>query len=265
MTLPRNSNPFHCPAPDLRGQERTKQGKLLDSVEVTYPVSYRYNGGTIIDDEWYTGYEVPPPILPDGYELVNIGVGLQLNARPPYATMLMKKSQPSKGAVLSEDRLYRYHLWRTENNIRREHVLFIGLNPSTADETEDDMTIKKCLGFAKLWGFKGIHMLNLYAFRATLPEDLVRAKAPIHEPGPSDKTTNLLAYYGQRCGKVVACWGSVAKKHREALKWDERIAAVFDLIDQPIYCLGKTGDGSPRHPSRIAYSTPLEVYRERIE
>lgn len=260
--LPDNTKPFHCPAPDLRGKERNKQGKLLDSVEVTYPVSYRYNGGTTIEDEWYTGYEVPPPILPDGYELVNLGVGLQLNARPPYATMLLKKSKPATGAVFSDDRTYRYHLWRTENNIRREHVMFIGLNPSTADETEDDMTIKKCLGFAKQWGFKGIHMLNLFAHRATQPDDLLLTEEPI---GNVTRNDNLVAYYGQRCGKVVVCWGAVSAKLQQALNWDERVATVLDLIDQPIYCLGKTADGSPRHPSRIAYATPLEVYREKLE
>lgn len=265
MTLPNKPKPLHCPAPDLRGRERDKKGKLLDSVEVTYPVSYCYNGGTSIDGKLYTGYEVPPPILPNGYELVNLGAGLQFNARPPYATMLLKKSVASRGAVLSEDRLYRYHLWRTENNRHREHVLFIGLNPSTADETEDDMTIAKCQKFTKLWGFKGFHMLNLYAFRATLPEDLVRAESPVQEPGPIPRTDNLLAYYSQRCGKVVVCWGTVAAKHRKALKWDERLTTVLGLIDRPIYCLGKTADGSPRHPSRLAYATPLELFLEKID
>ncbi len=69
-----------------RGLEKWGNGKI-----VTYPVSYRYNGGTIVDGEWYDGYEVPPPVIPDGYELIGIGIGLQLNAHPPYASMLMKK------------------------------------------------------------------------------------------------------------------------------------------------------------------------------
>ena len=59
--------------------------------EVQFPVSYRYNGGTIIGGKWYSGYEVPPPIVPSGYKLVSLGVGLQLNSRPPFATMLLKK------------------------------------------------------------------------------------------------------------------------------------------------------------------------------
>jgi len=82
---------FQCEQPDLRGMEKKIKGKKT-SIEVTHPVSIRYNGGTIIGDKWYRGYYVPDPIIPDGYKLVDIGVGLQLNARPPYATKLLKKS-----------------------------------------------------------------------------------------------------------------------------------------------------------------------------
>lgn len=59
--------------------------------EVTYPVSCTYNGGIIIDNEWYDGYSVPAPIVPKGYKLTGLGVGLQLNARPPLATALLEK------------------------------------------------------------------------------------------------------------------------------------------------------------------------------
>ena len=69
------------PSPVLSAGER----------EVQFPTSYRYNGGIIIDGEWYDGYEVEDPIVPQGYKLVGIGVGLQLNARPPLATMRMVK------------------------------------------------------------------------------------------------------------------------------------------------------------------------------
>lgn len=80
---------FKLPAPivEFKGPKWGK-GKI-----VTYPVSYRYNGGTIINDEWYDGYEVPPPIVPEGFRLINIAIGLQLNAHPPYASMLMQKEE----------------------------------------------------------------------------------------------------------------------------------------------------------------------------
>ena len=77
-----------------------------NSFLVTYPVSYRYNGGTIIEDEHYEGYEVVKPSTPKGYELVSIGCGLQLNAHPPYATSYLrpldgkKKSKQEVQAVI---------------------------------------------------------------------------------------------------------------------------------------------------------------------
>jgi len=76
---------FHFPAPDL-----TKKARHDKRVEVTYPVSYTYNGGTVIDGKWYAGYEVPKPIVPKGYKLTGIGVGFQFNAHPPYATMILE-------------------------------------------------------------------------------------------------------------------------------------------------------------------------------
>lgn len=57
---------------------------------VTYPVSYRYNGGTVIDGKWYEGFEVAKPKVPEGYELVDIAILLQLNAHPPYATKYLR-------------------------------------------------------------------------------------------------------------------------------------------------------------------------------
>lgn len=72
---------FHVAAPDL-----TSKAKPGESVRITYPVSISYNGGTVIEDKWYAGYKVPAPIVPRGYELRDIGCGLELNSHPPLAT-----------------------------------------------------------------------------------------------------------------------------------------------------------------------------------
>jgi hypothetical protein len=77
---------FRVPAPDLRGQERP--GK---SVKVHYPVGISYNGGTVIKGEWFAGYKVDPPIVPEGYQLVDICVGLELNCAPPMCTKILKE------------------------------------------------------------------------------------------------------------------------------------------------------------------------------
>jgi len=83
---------FKCEKPVIKiNQSKFKKGK---SFEVTFPVSYRYNGTITVEGKEYDGYEVPRPDIPEGWELVSIGVGLQMNAHPPYCTMVLspKKS-----------------------------------------------------------------------------------------------------------------------------------------------------------------------------
>jgi hypothetical protein len=73
------------PRPKLNIGER-----WCDSFLVTYPVSYRYNGGITVGNRWYEGYTVPSPKVPKGFKLTSIGRGLQLNARPPCATSYLE-------------------------------------------------------------------------------------------------------------------------------------------------------------------------------
>lgn len=75
---------YRCPAPDL-----TSRAKAGARVQVRFPVSCSYNGGTVVDGKWYAGYMVPEPIVPSGFKLVGLGVGLELNAHPPHCTMLL--------------------------------------------------------------------------------------------------------------------------------------------------------------------------------
>ena len=91
-------------------------------------------------------------------------------------------SQPS-GAIFSEDRVHRYALWRsfaTLLSTAPRYAMFIGLNPSTADEANDDPTIRRCMDYTKRWGFDAYVMTNLFAYRETNPEE--RAG-----PGNSDR------------------------------------------------------------------------------
>jgi hypothetical protein len=83
---------FKMPQPDLI-PETTKDKRLASNGKthnVTYPVSYRYNGGIIIGDKWFNGYKIPQPKIPKGWKLVNIGCGLQLNSRPPFAINVLQ-------------------------------------------------------------------------------------------------------------------------------------------------------------------------------
>lgn len=92
------------------------------------------------------------------------------------------------------------------------------------------------IGFAKAFGYGGIYMLNLFAFRATLPDDMKRATDPI---GPDND--EQLGYYQSRCGLLIAAWGKHGA-HRG------RQIEIKRVLRGPLYCLGTNGDGSPKHP-----------------
>jgi hypothetical protein len=139
-------------------------------------------------------------------------------------------------AILSEDRLYRYVLRRIWAIGPR--VLWLCLNPSTADETKDDMTIKRLIEFSRRLGFGGLTVVNMYAWRATDPSELWKVADPI---GP-ENDAHLLREALQ-AKQVIAAWGLGARS--------ERIAAVVQLLQSkgvPLHCLARTKEGHPKHP-----------------
>ena len=143
-------------------------------------------------------------------------------------------------AEFSKDRIYRYTLWRIWE--KTDYVMFIGLNPSTADETKDDPTIRRCIGFARDWGFGGLCMVNIFAYRATLPEKMKKVADPI---GPMNDY--YIALCSMRSELNIAAWG-VHGIHKGR---DEEIR---DLL--PSLChLGLTKVGRPRHPLYLAKTT----------
>lgn len=138
------------------------------------------------------------------------------------------------GAIFSEDRRYRYVLWRIWDKSKPK-VMIVGLNPSTADETMNDPTINRCINFAKLWGYGGLYVLNLFAFRATLPKDLRKAEDPI-----SDKNDDYIKSYAKLCDKVVCAWGNNGSYNKRGQK-------VLLYLDNAYYIkLNKSGE--PAHP-----------------
>jgi hypothetical protein len=143
------------------------------------------------------------------------------------------------GAVISPCGLYRYELWRQWD--KGPELLWILLNPSTANATEDDPTIRKCTGFSRRWGYSGIRVVNLFAYRATSPKHLFEADDPI---GPdNDKVIQ------SRCiGDCIVAWGN----HGTFLN---RSAQVLRKLEGRLYCIGLTAKGQPKHPARLGYST----------
>jgi len=150
------------------------------------------------------------------------------------------------GALFFDDRRYRYALWRcwdTDNS----PAMFIGLNPSTADEHFDDATIRRCKRFAKDLGYGGLVMANLFALRSTDPQTMLNHNDPIGLH--NDK---YLMELSRSAGLVIAAWGN------HGLHLD-RAAAVESLFPK-LYCLGTPKKGQPKHPLYLPAITQPEIY-----
>lgn len=141
------------------------------------------------------------------------------------------------GAVFSPGGEYRYCLWRTWDE-SAPTVAFVALNPSTADEDENDRTVTTCERFARDWGYGRVVLGNLFAYRATDRAELKRHPKPI---GPQND--EYLSRITAAADRVVAAWGVVGT-HRG------RAAEVVERLDVDWYALTTTRDGHPGHPLR---------------
>lgn len=146
-------------------------------------------------------------------------------------------------ALLSEDKLYRYQLLRVwDETLPR--VLFVMLNPSTADATKDDPTIRRVISFAKSWGYGGVYVGNLFAFRSTDPKGLKYVKDPIGE----NNIQHIQAMVGL-VDKIIYAWGNNQKEP----KW------LSELVTTP-YCIDISKKGVPKHPLYLKKDTQPKLY-----
>lgn len=158
-----------------------------------------------------------------------------------------------RDAMISGDGLYRYLLTRDWDR-ELPKLGFIMLNPSTADGREDDPTIRRCLGFARSWGFGSIAVGNLFALRATKPIELTKAEYPI---GPVNET--WIDAVVRESELVIAAWGSHPFAAVRAKHVGKRLA------DQ-LSCLGVTKAGHPKHPLYLRADTqPIPFDPEGIK
>lgn len=155
-------------------------------------------------------------------------------------------------AVFSDCRTYRYALWRETGRLGAEGtVLFVMLNPSTADEVENDPTVRRCIGFAGDWGFARLAVANAYAYRATDPAELRRVDDPV---GPdNDEWLDRLA---SQAHAVIAAWGAHIDPERE-----RRVIELVEFQAGTMRCLGQTQALHPRHPLYLAADTKREPLR----
>lgn len=166
----------------------------------------------------------------------------------------------SAGAAISTDNLYRYQLWRRWSP-EQPFMTFIMLNPSTADHTADDPTIRRCIGFAKREGCGGITVVNLYAFRATKPDLLLEADDPI---GPMNKHFVDEAITQADDAPVVAAWGGWWRKRSRRVGGPGFVRLAPESFGRrELMCLGTNADGSPKHPLYVPRDAPLVPWPAR--
>lgn len=168
------------------------------------------------------------------------------------APVLFGDDDVKKGAVLSDCGTYRYRLTRQWNS-GAFRLTWVMLNPSTADAEVDDPTIRRCMGFARAWGYGGIVVVNLFALRATDPRELREHDAPV---GPeNDEHIRKVASDG---APVICAWGANVFAA-------ERAASVLEILRHAqgagVRCLGTTKGGAPRHPLYVPAATKPAQFR----
>jgi hypothetical protein len=157
----------------------------------------------------------------------------------------MNTLQLESTASFSSCRRYRYSLWRRWGDASLGYAMFIGLNPSTADEVEDDPTIRRCIQFAKDWGYGALCMTNLFAFRATYPAVMKAQEDPV---GPENDTS--LLHLAKDADVVVAAWGT----HGSHQGRGKHVGGMLANLT----CLRLTKAGHPGHPLYLPKSlTPI--------
>ena len=141
----------------------------------------------------------------------------------------------NSGAHFSRCRSFRYALWR-EWDADGPKVLMIGLNPSTADASRNDPTIRRCIGFAREWGFGGVWVLNLFAYRATYPADLRAAPDPV---GP--RNDEWIRRVARKVGRAVAVWGNDGAMLGRSTR-------VRRMLGDRLEVIRLNAGGEPAHP-----------------
>ena len=149
-------------------------------------------------------------------------------------------------AKLSQCCAYRYTLIRTWDE-SGPAVMFIGLNPSIADAKIDDPTVRRCVGFARSWGFGKLILTNLFALRSTDPTVLENVPDPV---GPDND--HWIAKSSLLADLTVVAWGIHGGLH-------DRDQEVLTRLQEP-YCLGKTKSGAPRHPLYLPADSTLRLF-----
>lgn len=163
-----------------------------------------------------------------------------------------------RSAIFSTCRTWRYvlvRIWDASLPLLNP----ISLNPSTADELTDDPTVRRWIGYAKRWGFGGVVLTNVAAWRATDPFRMLGAmRDGVDVIGPdNDVWIRTMARLAVRSdGQVILGWGV----HAEVLGRARTVPAMLRFLGLELHCLGLTKDGYPKHPLYLPRSVRREPY-----
>lgn len=170
-----------------------------------------------------------------------------------------------KGATFSPCKKYRYTLVREWNSLsdKNGYVLFIMLNPSTADEYILDPTVRRCVQYAIDWGYKKMRVVNIFALRSTDPQHLYDS---VEHDGEKYVTIDPVGADNDKCiynevegaDLVIAAWGTHGALKNRGEQVTEMISGIKD-----IYCLKKVKGDIPGHPLYLKRNLTPRIYSEK--
>lgn len=156
-------------------------------------------------------------------------------------------------AVISECGYYRYRLDRTVGDVGRT-IAYFGVNPSTADATIDDQTVRKWIGFTKKNGGRRFIVGNVFAFRSSNVKLLATCDDPV---GPAN--FRYLDEIIREADILVPCWGTRTKLPAKLHCQLEHMVEYLLHAGPPVAIFGRTQSGDPKHPLLLSYKTKLKV------
>lgn len=163
-----------------------------------------------------------------------------------------QKGDAASTAVYSGCERYRYLLTRVWD-AAGPRVLFVMLNPSTATETQNDPTVERCERRARALGFGAFRVTNIFAFRATDPKVMRAQGDPV---GPDNDAALIESATLWQPDRIICAWGA----HGAHLGRGAQVSALLCATGQPLWHLGLTQAGAPRHPLYIGYDRQPEPW-----
>lgn len=161
------------------------------------------------------------------------------------------KGDADSTAVYSDCERYRYLLTRVWNP-DGQRALFVMLNPSTATETQNDPTVERCERRARALGFGSFRVTNIFAFRATDPRDMRAEPDPV---GPANDVA-ISQSAAEWADRIICAWGT----HGAHLGRGQQVETLLRATGHPLYTLGLTQGGQPKHPLYIGYDQQPQLW-----